>query len=65
MPQVVALGPFGEFDLGDEPRAEPLDLLHHFCRDRFAAAGTGWFGKVGEGTHRGAQLRKVFRYLET
>src|SRR6185437_11244657 len=44
VPQVIALGPFRELDLCDQPGSEPLDLLHHFRCHSFATARAGGFG---------------------
>lgn len=53
MAEVVAFGPFGKFDLSDEPRAEPLDLLHDLTGYRFTSAGAGGFRKIIEWTGGG------------
>jgi len=52
--EVVAFGPFGEFDMGDEARAEPLDFLHDVPGYRFTTSRARLLGKIVERTFRGS-----------
>jgi len=61
--EVVAFGPFGEFDLGHEPRAEPLDFLHDVTGYRFTTSRASLLRKIIERTFRGSQSSKMFRHV--
>jgi hypothetical protein len=51
VPQVIAFGPFRKLDLCYQFWAEPFNLLHHVCCDRFATPGACRFGKICERTY--------------
>jgi hypothetical protein len=46
--QMVAFGPFGEFNLRHELRTEPLDLLHDVTGYSFTTSRAGRLGKIIE-----------------
>jgi hypothetical protein len=53
MPQMMARGPFGEFDLRNKFRFKPSTLFHDVCGQGFSPPRGPGFGQIRKWTHIG------------
>ena len=63
MPQLVALGPFQEFNLGYQFGIDPNTLLHFLDGQGFAPSRLSRFWQVDEGTFNPRWRAQLLKHL--